>query len=178
MGIGTSKGAYYKDEGEYAASQWDKRYDPNDDAMVVTPPQVEQNKKLDEAETNQFGPGLEVDYKTASPHITITDEDINKGIDIALAFSGGGMKVEKVGRAALQYGDDIFEGINHGEALDKLMTKTKDFDYKKVKDGFMTSNGRFVSREEAMEIADKMNQLYDKGIPKNATGLLSEDLMR
>lgn len=36
MGIGTSKGAFYRDEGHFQASQWDNRYDDN----VVSPQEL------------------------------------------------------------------------------------------------------------------------------------------
>lgn len=203
MGIGTSKGAYYDDEFHHAAAQWDDKYDEN----VIHPNKMQVDRMLDDAELDpSTGMGIEVDYKVlpdvgpsplsqavdnfkqqaAGPYKPLKDtspEDIDTAINLGMAFSGGGLKLgsapEKIGKAALQYGDDIFEGTNHGMAFEKLMEKYKDIkDYGKVKDGFMTSNGRFVSREEAMEIAKSMDQLVDKGLPPNVTGLLSEDLIR
>lgn len=44
--------------------------------------------------------------------------------------------------------------------------------------GFYTSKGRYVTRQEAYKIAFDNNQIIgpNKGIPKNSIGLTSEDL--
>lgn len=42
MGIGTSKGAFYRDEGHYAASMWDDRYDDN----IVSPQELDDRKEF------------------------------------------------------------------------------------------------------------------------------------
>jgi len=68
MGIGTSKGAFYEDEFHYQSSVWDPKYDPNDDKMVVTPPQVEQNKQLEQQDYSVMG-GIDVNYKAPVPQL-------------------------------------------------------------------------------------------------------------
>jgi hypothetical protein len=144
---------------------------------------MQQKKKVDdelyEAETNQFGPGMEVSNKLIPPNkMGITDEDIDEGIQMGLAFSGGGLKTEKVGRAALKYNDEVFTGVNHGDAFGHLEKKFKDFDFKQVKDGFITTNGRFVSREEATAIAEQAKQIGKGEGTNSGLGLISEDLLR
>lgn len=110
----------------------------------------------------------------------ITDQDIDTGISVALGAAGGGLHTtgEKVGRAALKYGDEIFTGVNHGDALDKILSKMQDFDYKHVSDGFITTHGRFVSRAEALEIAEQAKQVYKKQGVVPGLELTSEELIR
>jgi len=76
---------------------------------------------------------------------------------------------EKIKSAALRYKDQIFEGENHGIALGNLGEAHPDIDmsrfYSDVDQGFTTSTGRFVSREEAADM-----------VGANKSYLLSEDL--
>lgn len=86
MGIGTSKGAFYEDEFDYLRSVWDDKYDEN----VVTPRDMQTNKQLDKAELDPTtGMGIEVGWKTASPLVNITDEDINTAIDVGMGAGPG-----------------------------------------------------------------------------------------
>ena len=67
--------------------------------------------------------------------------------------------VEKIDSAAILYHGEIFQGANHGEALDKVIEKYPDA--QKADDsghGFVTSEGRFVDREEALNISDAAGQ--------------------
>ena len=48
-----------------------------------------------------------VRFRTASPLVNITEEDINRGIDVALATSGGGLKTERVPTRANPTPEDI-----------------------------------------------------------------------
>ncbi len=96
--------------------------------------------------------------------------------------SGGGDKgnetepIERITFAAIRYKGEIFTGPVHSAAW-VLMTEK----YPKAvitderEDGFMTSTGRFVKREEALDIADKAGQLEHERI-HSLGGLLSEDL--
>lgn len=84
MGVGSSMGAYYDDEFHQAAAQWDDKYDDN----VITPNQAQTNKQLDQVEQTELG-GTPIAYKTASPLVTITDEDIDKGINVAMSAGPG-----------------------------------------------------------------------------------------
>lgn len=181
MGIGTSKGAYYEDEHHQAAAEWDPKYETND-KMVVTPQEVDQNKQMDKIENDELG-GTQVDYKTSSPLVTITDDDINNAIGIGLAVSGGGLKTEAetVGSAALMYKGERYEGANHGFALGDILDKYPHADMKSIDQGFTTSKGRFVSREEAFDIAKAQNQIEPHVLPSltvDSKMLLSEDLIQ
>lgn len=182
MPIGDSKGAFYEDQFHHEAAPW---MDMDSKDNNVIDPEVDPGST-----TPLSNPVLHIsDIKTASPRVTITDDDINTGIGLALAFSGGGLKTagteaaETVGKAALQYKGKTYEGANHGFALGDLMDahKTEDFGalMGDVKQGFTTSKGRFVSREEAFDIAKKQDQIDPKVLPSltdESTMLLSEDL--
>lgn len=47
-----------------------------------------------------------IDYKTASPLVTITDEDIDKATGLALSFSGGGLSTSEIGGVKILQGKD------------------------------------------------------------------------
>lgn len=88
---------------------------------------------------------------------------------------------EKVDKAALQFRGSTYTGMNHGYALGDLMDQHgSDIPMQDVKDGFTTTKGRFVSREEAMDIAkaqDQIDQKYSSAIGESDSSmLLSEDL--
>lgn len=89
---------------------------------------------------------------------------------------------EMVDKAALQYGGKTYTGMNHGYALQDIMNEhgsSDNIDFKAVKDGFTTNTGRFVSREEAMDIAKAQDQIDQKvkgQMAPDSSMLLSEDL--
>jgi hypothetical protein len=91
---------------------------------------------------------------------------------------------ERVGPAALIIKGKTYTGTNHGEAFGKFMDEQPNNDPgKDWKDGFVTTTGRFVSREEAFEIAKKQDQVDPqvlKSLPADQEGsmLLSEDLIQ
>lgn len=207
MGIGTSLGAFYDDSFHHAAAQWDDKYDDNvidpDRPMnhleplpkvpkfeETIPPELPSEPFLGNSPQSSLDSlTVPVDYKTASPLVTITDADINQAVNIGLAVSGGGLETkavtaaEKIRSAALQYKDKTYEGANHGFALGDIMDKFGDVSMKDIKDGFTTTLGRFVSREEAFGLAKKQNQIEGKvldSIPKDQdyNMLLSEDLVQ
>ena len=62
---------------------------------------------------------------------------------------------EEVKESALRYKGEIFTGFLHVYALDKLDTKYPNWqkDGGKVEDGFITTKGRFVDRDEADKLA-------------------------
>ena len=73
---------------------------------------------------------------------------------------------ETVTEAAIEYTNgtrvEIFTGRNHQEAIEKLERKYPEWaaeQYDVYVDGFVTSSGRFVSRDEAGRIARKGEQL-------------------
>jgi len=77
-----------------------------------------------------------------------------------------GLKAERIKAPAIKVGKETFEGANnHGDALEAYTKKypNKEIDYSKYQEGFTTSKGRFVDREEAAKIAGQKE------------GLLSED---
>lgn len=168
MGIGTSLGAFYDDEHHYAASQWDDKYDNN----IVTPNDMQQNKQLDQVEQTELGGTPISETYSINPM-----NDTENGV-IPLAGAP-----ETVGRAAVVIQGKTYTGDNHGFALGQFMDENKGIDLDKAlkgyKDGFMTSKGRFVSREEAFDIAKDQNQIQDKVLPSltaDSKMLLSEDL--
>src|SRR3989338_53621 len=71
-------------------------------------------------------------------------------------------KPEHIVAAALDFQGEIYTGRTHADALNALeevYPDWADMDVKSPRDGFMTSAGRFVERDEAGEIADKAGQL-------------------
>ena len=92
-----------------------------------------------------------------------------------------GQEDETVKNAAVRFGDRIFEGPNHGVALDnaaQALGKTQDELIDQIDqntEGFLTSTGRFVSREEADTIARAKGQKKQGSDNQNFLG--SEDLV-
>lgn len=80
MGIGTSLGAYFETSFDHHAGN----------------ETLDQNEYSDEGITHDDTPIPVSDIKTASPLVIITDEDIDKGMGLALSFSGGGLTTGKV----------------------------------------------------------------------------------
>lgn len=174
MPIGTSLGAFYDDGFHQAAAQWNPdKYDA-DNKMVQTPNQVDQNKQMDKIEETELGGTPVSDVIDINP-MTVTENGV-------MPLLGGAVKSpETVKSAALQYKGKTYEGQNHGYALSDIMDAHGDVSMKDIKDGFTTSKGRFVSREEAFGIAKGRNQIDQKvldSIPhdQDYNMLLSEDL--
>jgi len=113
----------------------------------------------------------------SSGKLKITPEEIDNAVNIGMGV--GPLATEKIASAALKYGGKIYEGLNHGFALNTILDETKGAaTMHDIQDGFTTSHGRFVSREEAYKIADKQKQLANDmpSIPEESRMLLSEDL--
>ncbi len=71
-------------------------------------------------------------------------------------------KVEKIASAALKIKGELYEGPTHGDAWNSALMKHPEFDTGndlEIDEGFLTSLGRFVTREEGKEIAEKSAQL-------------------
>lgn len=91
MGIGTSLGAYFETSLDHHAGN----------EYLLNPNSTPDNNELS---TNEVMPKPDeepkiipvADIKTASPLVTITDEDIDKGMALGLSFSGGGLSTNKV----------------------------------------------------------------------------------
>lgn len=107
-------------------------------------------------------------------------DEIMSGLEGARQYPSGFSQPERVGRAALKNRDngEVFEGQNHGEAFGKFIDKyPSESNFGKIDQGFTTTHGRFLSREEAFDMAKDQKQFIDKGIaPTKAFGLLSEDI--
>lgn len=86
MGIGTSKGAFFTDEAHYNSTRWEflkqgKDFDEMEiegpatrDYNIVSPEEQRTNKALDDAESNQFGPGMPIaNIPSRSPSSNIED---------------------------------------------------------------------------------------------------------
>ncbi|HEY4489064.1 MAG TPA: hypothetical protein VJA87_01125 [Candidatus Paceibacterota bacterium] len=69
--------------------------------------------------------------------------------------------VEKITAAAIRCEGVIFSGSTHADAFLALKEKSPEWNWDEhtLEDGFVTSSGRFVSREEASQIAKNANQL-------------------
>lgn len=88
---------------------------------------------------------------------------------------------EKVAQPAIKGQDGkVYTGVNHGDAYNKYEGTFKDvFDKgrNKYEEGFTTSTGRFVDREEAMKIAKKNDQVNPKDkIMFKKNELITEEL--
>lgn len=74
---------------------------------------------------------------------------------------------EKIFRAAVRYKGKVYEAVNHGEAVNKLFdafekypsAKEADKIYKEIEQGFTTTTGRYVDREEAYRLAETAEQI-------------------
>jgi len=91
-------------------------------------------------------------------------------------------EVESIQAAALLLGDQMYTGRTHLDAFVALKKEHQDYAWggeRAPKQGFITSTGRFVDRDEAGKIADSVNQLehLDSNSRRRAQGdLHSEDL--
>jgi len=104
-----------------------------------------------------------------------------RGADGRTYTIDGNVAGETVKNAAVRIDGKVYEGPNHGVALDRAATelgKTQDELLELIdgsNDGFVTSTGRFVSREEADQIAKGAGQ--KKADSSNVNFLGSEDLV-
>jgi hypothetical protein len=84
-----------------------------------------------------------------------------RGVNAALAANR-----ERVTGPAVKMGEQVFQDITHGTAASKAMQSVgksiDDISGAGLEDGFVTSTGRFVSREEAMRIAQEADQVSDR----------------
>lgn len=74
---------------------------------------------------------------------------------------------ERITAAASRLGDETFQGANHADVIENIAKETGQsfddvagrVDKGDIVEGFVTSNGRFVTRSEAAKIAAAQNQL-------------------
>lgn len=114
-------------------------------------------------ERQKFGEGwrsLVFPYKSKEFESTYgAGKDLATASDMVITKAAGSAGSERVGPAAIKVGDEVFTGLVHGEAVEKALEKHPKLSYNKLKEGFVTSEGRFVSREEARDIAFKSKQI-------------------
>lgn len=89
---------------------------------------------------------------------------------------------EKVALPAIEYNGILFPGMLHmqavGEAMQKLgLTENQIIDSPTFKEGFVTTEGRFISREEAAHVAERHNQAQEAGGVGPGVGCLRRILM-
>lgn len=79
---------------------------------------------------------------------------------------------------ALKYRNEIFTGIHHGDAMNKLEEKYPVGRTENVITGFLTTSGEFITdRKKALEIADRSGQTRPgKSLSKMTGKLHSEDV--
>lgn len=86
--------------------------------------------------------------------------DLGMPTEGARAYQGGANRaIESIDSPALQYGGKIYTGYNHSDALESAARATgHSFNQiaAKAKEGFTTSEGRFVNRMEAGKIDDAL----------------------
>lgn len=71
------------------------------------------------------------------------------------------MKTEKIAWAAIRYPDgEIFENTNHDSCVDIAVGSGRTYN-DEYETGFLTSEGRFVDRREAFDIAKASGCLKD-----------------
>ena len=115
---------------------------------------------------------VELDLHGVTGGATAFDED-------GLLIRGSSIPPETVGGPAMKIGDDIIEGSNHGDVYNRLNAEQKaavdamSGNEYLAAEGFNTSRGRFVGREEATRIAEQAGQV-PKGVSPG--GLVSEQL--
>lgn len=95
-------------------------------------------------------------------------------------FEGQKAAPEAIAAAALEWDGKRFIGQTHGDAYLKLIGEYPEVDRMtpNVKEGFETTTGRFIDRHEAMEMADRNDQLRDNARLDGNFGLRSEDLRK
>ena len=68
-------------------------------------------------------------------------------------------RYETISTAALKYREKIFTGVNHLLALTEAQKEHPGLEFSEVQNGFLTSQGRFVDRDEADLIAKLSGQI-------------------
>jgi hypothetical protein len=138
--------------------------------IIPTTPQMELDQLQETRALNK-----RMGYDVNSPDYKAYNDRIKELQDIV-------SKPESVKSAALQYKGETIEGVNHGDALNTIMSRQggiPESDFAKIKEGFTTTKGRFVSREEAFDIAKERDQIDQKtldSLTAESKMLLSEDL--
>lgn len=85
-----------------------------------------------------------------------------------------GGETEKIVSAAIEYQGKRYMAAAHGIAYGDLLEENPDSDLVGVREGFITSTGRFVGRAEAAEIARGQGQT----VAEQQGPLDSQDLLK
>jgi hypothetical protein len=80
--------------------------------------------------------------------------------------------LESIKRMAARYKDEVFTGVLHSDCADAFRTAHPEFDGVAEQDagleiGYVTNTGRFVNREEALQIALVADQVREEAIGRN-----------
>ena len=81
---------------------------------------------------------------------------------------------EKIAAAALSYHGEEFTGAIHADAFEALINAHDDYVEGDVIEGYMTSAGRFVTREEAAKIGKVSGQVDASQVGELRSADLSE----
>ena len=69
---------------------------------------------------------------------------------------------EEIGLSALEVRGELFTGLHHADAWNKIFDKHPEWrgriEDHEIREGFMTSKGRFVDREEGHQIAEEYHK--------------------
>ncbi|MDO8514387.1 MAG: hypothetical protein Q7S50_02470 [bacterium] len=92
----------------------------------------------------------------------------------------GQEKSESLKGMAARYGDEVYTGILHSDAVKEFRAAHPEHAEKSEQEvglevGYVTNTGRFVGREEAVMIGHRADQLK-KGIAQRRSKLLGSDL--
>ncbi|MDD5318797.1 MAG: hypothetical protein PHF79_03215 [Candidatus Pacebacteria bacterium] len=85
-------------------------------------------------------------------------------------------KNEAISAAALEYEGELFTAHSHAEAFLLLEKARPNFIDSEVHDGFITTTGRFVDRDEALEIAKQTQQVSPSRLKRGENVLDSKEI--
>lgn len=87
-------------------------------------------------------------------------------------------ETEYIKAAAVRFGEELFTGRMHIEAICALKAAHPDWatSNQSIEEGFVTDGGRFVDREEAMRIAETAEQLEGAEFRSRGRELDSHDV--
>lgn len=125
----------------------------------------------------------EKDYRTAIGKLT----DLTKALkgpkhpdvfteEVKAQRLAGENAPEKVISAAVRTNGRVFSGVMHADAVDQAEREIGKI-LRPPEEGFITSNGRFISRDEAWDIANRNNQIDSRMVGENDTKLHADGLM-
>lgn len=204
MGIGTSLGAFFESSFDHQAGTPyvpDVKQPPDTGDDNVLPPDDSKrnvieakdrmpfpdNNNPDTDFNNRFGKlppsGILNDLKKPTGETIPLVRRISMTTDDRGAIQdNGGEIAEMIKSPALHIEGKLYEAPNHGMALNNYLDSnptrpTNGLDA--MREGFTTTSGRFVDREEALAIAKKQDQIKPEVLPaltSYSSMLLSEDL--